>query len=223
MLLISVAVFVVHLALKYVSVAVFNEKHGFLFELSNRFDMNDESSVPQWFTLMGFLAISAGSFLAARMAGTARLRRLWKIIAILALLLSVDDAAALHEYILQSLHNTFFLDTAPTFMRNTWLILMPIVLLIGGWLLVQCIKLLPRRTTVSICTGALIFLFGAVLVDSFANNYPERAFITQGVISGIEGGLQLIGLSVMIYGIWEYLQSKHGQAINEAVKRLKPN
>lgn len=221
LLAISLALFVVHLGLKYISVVIYQEKHGSLFELSNRFDMNDESSVPQWFTLAGFLAIALGAFMAAFLAKRADVRRLWGAIAVIALLLSVDDVATLHEYVLQTLHNSLFLDTAPTFIRNAWFVLMPVVLLISGWLFVQAVRLLPRRTMLSLAIGSIIFLVGAVLFDSVANTLPPRSFAEQGIAAGIEGWLQLIGLSVLIYAICDYLEKQHGKTITGVLKQLK--
>src|SRR5690606_15947542 len=120
---VSLVLLFVHLALKYVSVVMHQEQHLVFFELSNRFDMNDENSVPQWFTLVSFLAITAGAWLASRLSTRPAERRLWAIIAFVALLLSIDDASAIHESVLGILHLTFFDDLPATFTRNAWLMI----------------------------------------------------------------------------------------------------
>lgn len=217
----ALAVITMHIVLKYISVVMYEEKHGFLFELSNRFDLNDENSVPQWITQALFLAMALGAGLAAYLAKKVSERRLWALIAVGGLLLSLDDVATLHEFILQSLHNTFFLDMPSTFFRNAWFVLLPFVLVAFVWLSVAVVRNLPRRTTIILIAGGMVYLCGAILIDSLANTVAERSFAGQGIYGGIEGGLQLIGSSLFLYGIVDYVEQRHGASIARALKRLR--
>lgn len=221
LLCLTVGIVVLHVFLSYVSIVVYNEQHGFIFELSNRFDMNDETSVPQWFTQALFLAISATAFLAAYMADKKGVRRLWLIIASVGLLMSIDDVATLHEFVLQTLHNTFFLDMAPTFVRNAWLILVPFVLMGLIWFFVKMLHLFPRRTTTLIMIGSMIFLAGAVFVDSLTNVVADEPFLRRSVMGGVEGALQLVGTIILLYAIVDYLERHHRKALAAARKQLK--
>lgn len=218
---VSLVLFFVHLAFKYVSVVGHQEQHMVIFELSNRFDMNDENSVPQWFTLVSFLTITVGAWLASRLSTGSAKRQLWALISLIALLLSIDDASAIHESALGILHLTFFDDLPATFTRNAWFLILPLVLIGCIWLLATAARLLPRRTTILLVAGGSVFLVGAILFDSVANMFPARSFAGQGVVAGMEGFLQMIGLSVLVYAIADYLETHHGRLLATALKKLK--
>lgn len=220
-LLITTVLFIAHIALKYISVVTYNEQHGFFFELSNRFDFNDENSVPQWFTQFVFLGIGVAGFTARFLTSKKQEKRFWMVIGLLGVLLSVDDVATLHEFILQSIHNVFFIDSAPTFLRNAWLLLLPFILIGFGWMCVSMFKLLPRRTTILCVMSGMVFIFGAVVVDSIVNKYPLRSFEGQGLLGGLEGGLQLLGSSLFLYALIAFIEQKHGVRIKDALKGLK--
>ncbi len=221
LLSISLLVIFIHLALKYISVVIFNEQHGFMFELSNRFDLNDENSVPQWISQTLFLLSGLSALLIAYMTKDSATRRLWGVISVMAILLSLDDASTIHEFILQTIHNTYFVDTAPTFFRNAWLILLPIVLMVMLWLIISMAKLLPKKTTLILSLGGLVFIVGAIFVDSLMNNIPERSFMGQGIFGAIEGGLQLIGISILLYGLVENIEHYHANKIKATLSKLR--
>lgn len=215
-------VIVAHVTLKYISVEVYKEQHGFLFELSNRFDMNDEMSMPQWLTQTLFLGLAAAAFLAMRLTRKQSGRYLWGLIGAGGLLLSLDDSATLHEFILQTLHNTFFLDTSPTIFKNAWLILLPIIAVGLLVLFVKMVQIFPRRTTMLLVAGSIVYIVGAVLVDSFANALPPRDFANQGLLSALEGGLQLLGQSIVLYAVAWHLEQYHAKQIAAAWQALRP-
>lgn len=211
----------VHVLLNYVNVVLFNEQHGFLFELSNRFDLNDENSLPQWYTQALFLGVSLAAFLAAYLAKDKSSRRLWGLIAAVGLIMSIDDVATLHEFVLQSLHNMFFLDRMPSLLTNAWLLLLPFIIGFLIWLGFKTWQTFPRWTTILLLIGGVVFVIGAVIVDSFTNVFVERSFAAQGIMGAIEGGLQMLGTIIFLYAIVDYLENYHGRAINAAIKQLK--
>ncbi|MCA9347830.1 hypothetical protein KC867_00295 [Candidatus Saccharibacteria bacterium] len=222
LLLTSLVLVMLHVLFKYISIVIFDEKHGFLFELSNRLDLNDENSLPQWFTQVIFLVIAFLAYLAYRFTLVNEGSSLWLVIAGLGVLLSVDDVATLHEFGLQNLHNTFFEDMKSTFLVNSWILLLPFIVAGLGVLIYKAYRLLPVRTYGLIAVGGVIYVVGAVLVDSLTNNFLGRAFIEQGVMGGIEGGLQLIGSAVFLYAIADYLELYHRKQVVAVRNLLKP-
>lgn len=216
----SLIIFCIHLVLKFVSIVVFNEQHGFLFELSNRFDMNDENSVPQWFSQVIFLLIGVSALLAAYLQIKKAAKRLWLAIGVIGVLLSLDDVAALHEFILQSIHNTFFLDTKPTFFINAWWLILPVVLIVAGLLTWYAWRLLPRRTILLFIIGGSVFLVGKVVIDSIANNVSDL-FLERGVAQGTEKVFQYIGISIFLYANLNYLEAYHSKKIQKAIAQLR--
>src|SRR5690606_8259973 len=120
--------------LKYISVVIFAEQHGSFYELSARLDVNDENSVPQWFSQLLFLAVGVSSLFAAYLSKERSKAIFWSTVGVIGVLLSLDDAATLHEYLLQGVHNELFQDVVASFFINAWLVILPFVLLIGAGL-----------------------------------------------------------------------------------------
>jgi len=216
----TLIIFVFHVALKYLSIEVYDQQHGFLFELSNRFDVNDENSVPQWFSQIIFLLIGVSAFLAARFQTVKTSRRLWLAIGFIGLILSLDDVATLHEFVLQSIHNTYFLDISPNLFVNAWLILIPVVLVIAAILAWWNWTLLPRRTFMLLVLGGSIFIIGKVMMDSLAN-VVDDLFFESGITQGAEKFFQYIGSSIVLYANLQYIEEYHGGRVKKALSYLK--
>lgn len=220
LLISTLVVFAVHVLLKYISVVIHNEQHGALFELSARFDVNDENSVPQWFSQMMFLSVGVSALLSAYLSSAKSARFLWIVIGVIGILLSLDDVATLHEFVLQSLHNRYFLDMAPSVFVNAWLLVLPVILLVGGSLVYWASRVLPRRTMLVLAVGGLTYVFGKILMDSVANNVTDL-FLDSGIMQGLEKIFQYSGISIILYGILDHLEQSYGQQIKRAVKALK--
>ena len=67
--------------------------------LSNLFNLNKEGTVPAWFSSVLLLLVAYHGYLVSQLqtAHVQRFRRLWQLFAVLFLLLSLDEAATLHE------------------------------------------------------------------------------------------------------------------------------
>lgn len=212
---------VAHLLLQYLNLEVFYQQNGLVYELSNRFDLDDEASVATWFSQALFLAISICAALAAYLSSRAAVRRLWQFIAVLGLLISVDEVAGLHEFVLQSLHNIFFRDSAPTITNNAWLLVTPFILAAVMWFIWKTAKLLPRRTIMLFSVGIFTFLIGAVFFDALASIVDRETFWNQGIFIAIEETLELLGNVIVLYAIADYIESQHGPRLKSALSRLR--
>ncbi len=216
----TLAIFFVHTLLKYISVEIYNEQHGSLFELSARFDVNDENSAPQWFSQMLFLMIGVFSLFAAYLQDKKSNKYFWAVIGALGLLLSFDDVSTMHEFVLQNIHNTFFLDTSPTFLINAWLVILPFVLVIGAGLAYWGWQVLPRRTFVLLVVGGLVYVLGKIAMDSISNDVSDM-FLDRGVMQGLEKVFQYTGSSIVLYAVIDYLETNYGNRIERAINHLK--
>lgn len=221
LLISTLVILIAHLVLQYLNLIIYDQQNGFIYELSNRFDMDDESSIATWFSQAIFIAISAGAALAAYLSSVTAVRRLWKSIAVLSLLLSIDEVTAMHELILQSLHNIFFKDTSSTINGNAWLLVAPFVFAGALWLLWKIAKLLPRRTLILFSGAIFTFLVGAVFVDMLASLVERETFINQGIIIAIEETLELLGSVLVLYAIADYIEDNHGARLKSALTHLK--
>lgn len=217
----ALALVTLHLLFKYISVVGFSEQSGFFYELSSRFDINDENSVPQWFSQFLLLGLGAMSFLIAYMDKDKKAKTFWNVVGVLGVIMSIDHVATIHEFTLQTLHNIFFRDQAPSLLANSWLIILPLVLALAVWLLRRAILILPRRALLLLLTAGGIFLSGSVGVDSLANTMPPREFANQGLLGGLEGFLEYIGLVLAVYVVADYLETNYKRRLIKALAVLR--
>lgn len=220
LLWITFALFAIHLSLQYLNWEVFYQQNGQIYELTNRFDLDDEASVPTWFSQLLFLLVGLGALLASYMQHKPKARRLWQLIALIGVLFSIDEIAGLHEFVLQTIHVLFFKDAGPTEMDNAWLIVLPFILLGGIWLLWNLYKVIPKRTLLLIAGAGVIFLSGAIGVDLFTSITERESYLNQGILTGLEEAMELLSVTVVIYAITDYLERYHNERIKLILKNL---
>lgn len=218
----TLVILCIHLLLQFLNLNVYHQQNGQIYELSNRFDFDDESSVPTWFSQAVFLAIGVFALLAAYLQTKKTQRRLWGIIALLGLACSIDEVAGLHERILQSIHVAFYQEASPTALANAWWLIAPFVLLVGGWLAWMAIRLLPRRTMVLFMASGIAFLVGAVAVDLITSIVSREWFLNQGLLVAAEEMVELLASIFVLYAIADYLEGHHHFVLGNAVRQLKP-
>lgn len=209
----------IHLTLQYLNLEVFYQQNGQVYELSNRFDFDDESSVPTWISSVLFLSIGAFALLAAYIQSERITRRLWLLIAVIGLVLSIDEIAALHEFVLQTLHVLFFQDDKPSILANAWLVVAPFIVIIMAWLAWKMLQIFPRRTVVLFVVAGIIFLTGAVVVDLFTSVADRETFLNQGIYVGIEEFLELMASALSLYAVVDYVERYSPGSFMSALRR----
>jgi hypothetical protein len=209
-----------HLFLQFINWIIFYQQVGFYYELANRFDLDDESSVPTWFSQIIFFLIGILSLLAAYLDKKTASRRLWGIIGITGIVFSIDEVAGLHEFFLQSLHVLFYKDASPTSSDNAWLLVAPAILSAAVYFAWKMWTLLPRRTVGLFVFAGATFLIGAIAVDMVTSLVPRETFLNQGVMAAIEETLELLGAVIVVYAIAEFLEKHHSATIGNAKKQL---
>lgn len=210
-----------HLLLQALNLEVYHQQHGQFYELSNRFDLDDEASVPTWFSLVLFLLISVGAAFARYLEKNKDVRRVWGLVALIALLFSIDEASGLHEFALQTLHVMFYQEAAPTESSNAWLLVAPFVLAAGLWMLWKMFQHFPRRTMILFGISGVIFLTGAMGIDLIISINERETFLNQGLMVAAEETLELLGMVMVCYTIADYIEQRHGRRFAKAVAQLR--
>lgn len=212
---------VVHIGLQYLNLEVYHEKNGVVFELSNRFDLDDEASVMTWVAQLQFLVLGGICALASLLERQKVLKALWVAAAGIACFFSIDETAALHEFVLQRIHVALFQDAKPTLFANSWIIILPFILAFAAFMIWKMFKYLPRRTIGLICVGGVVFLSGAVFVDLITSTTPESPFVSQGIFVAIEESSELFGVALVTYAVASYVEQVYGHRVGKALKQLK--
>jgi hypothetical protein len=211
----------VHLWMQYLNLDVYHELNGRVFEVSNRVDFDDEASLPTWVSQATLLAIGLGSFLLAYLQRNKAGRRIWGFIGTVGVLLSIDEVAAAHELLLQTVHLALFNEAAPTVTSNAWLILLPFILVAGLALLWQIVKHTPRRTVAILSVGAILFMIGAVFIDILTTSTNANTFYEKGIMVALEESLEMTGAAIILYAILDYLETSYADRIKAALNKLR--
>ncbi len=210
-----------HLLLQHLNLNVYSELNGRVYELSNRVDFDDENSIPTWVSQALFLSIAGAAFLAAYLQKQTGARRIWAIFGSIGVFLSIDEVGSLHEMLLQTIHLLLFGETAPTVVSNAWVVLLPFVLIAAVLLLRAMLKYVPKRTIVTFVVGGAIFLVGAIFIDILTNADVENTFYARGILVALEESFELLGTSIVLFGIVDYIEQTYAVRIKKALKELK--
>lgn len=213
--------FFAHLLLQFLNLNVYHQQHGQIYELSNRFDLDDEASVATWISQALFLLLSILAAVCAYVQINKPARRFWGLIAITGLVLSIDEIAALHEYILQTIHVIFFQDASPSGFANAWLLVLPFIFALGSWIIWTAFRYVPKFTVLLFAVSGITFLLGAVGVDLVASIVEREGFLNQGLYVATEETLELIGVVLFIYASAHYLETNHSRAIGNVTRHLQ--
>lgn len=219
--LIALALLALHFCLQGLNWLVYHQQNGSVYELTNRFDLDDEASVTTWFSQGLFLLLSFLALLAGYFDKNTKAKRLWWLIGLGALLASIDEVAGLHEFGLQTIHNLFFVDQAPTALANAWLMILPIILIIAGWLIREMLKTFSKNTVILFALAIGVFLTGAVGIDQITSLTERESFVHQGVLVGLEEALELVSVVVLIYAVAKHLEDNYETKIKKAIEVLK--
>jgi hypothetical protein len=195
-----------HILFQYLNWEVYYQQNGRIYELANRFDFDDESSIPTWFSQLIFMCIGLGALLAAHLEKKKPVKQIWKIVGVVGLLFSLDEVAGLHEFLLQTIHNIFFKDQSPTSSDNAWLIVLPFIAVSGLWLTWKMIRLLPKRTIGIFVVASAVFLAGAIGVDLLTSLVERESFFHQGVLVAFEEYFEMMGAVIFLFALLEYIE-----------------
>lgn len=212
---------VIHLVLQYINTVHLNQTYGPFYELTNRFDFDDEMSIPTWYAQFLFIVLSASSALLAFLEKNKPSKNIWILLSISTLAGSIDEVSAVHESILQAIHLTLFDVNSPTLLANAWVVVTPLVVGAIVFFLYKVLKLLPRRTVQLFALSAFLYLSGAVAVDIASSALIESsAFVEQGLIVALEESLEILGQLTLFYALASYIEITHKSKISRVLQRL---
>lgn len=189
-----------------VSTRVFGDGH--LHGFVPLFDLDREMNVPTWFSSALFLLAAVLLWKAGDLSGAvspARRRPLWRGLALLFVLLSLDEVAAVHEMAVDPLRRLFH---AGGVLYFSWVIagaaLAALVVLACGRLVLS----LPSQVRARVIAAAVLFLAGALGMEMLAGRLVEQgggAGLAYALMANLEEVLELSGQVVFIDGLLRLL------------------
>ena len=180
-----------------------------------KFNLDLENNIPTYFAVMllmicsGLLALIAS---AKKKAG-GRFVVHWSVLSVLFFLMSLDEAASIHELLNVPLRAK--LNMGPLFYFSWVVVGIPFVMvLVLAYL--KFVFHLPPRTKLLFCIAALLFFTGAVGFELIGGRQAEvygRESISYTVLTSIEETLEMASLVLFIRALTDYL-ARHVGAIS---------
>ncbi|MFE7629013.1 hypothetical protein [Kocuria sp. NPDC057446] len=159
-------------------------------------EVTSEVNLPMWWTVLLLIAGATLMLVVAASAASRRVALAWRVAAVIALLMSLDDATMLHEK-LGAIVERFWADIELTF---TWVVLgVPIalvVVLLAWW----AARRLPRVSGRLLLGGFVVFLGAAVGFELIAEAVlgTDPHWFLYRFVYHLEEGLEMTGAALLV-------------------------
>jgi hypothetical protein len=162
------------------------------------FDVDNEDSLPTWYSASALLLVSALLHCIAQRKRTDgdRWTRYWYGLALAFVALSVDEVAGLHE-------------TINTVIDVSWVVPVGIGVALSFIAYIRFLLHLPTRTSVLFVISGCVFIAGAVGVERATDWYAEMDLmdtLAYNLWTVVEEGLEMGGIVLFIYALLEYMR-----------------
>jgi hypothetical protein len=169
----------------------------------SRFDLNGEGTIPSWYSTVLLFSAAALLWLVSR-RDQKGLGRHWLVLAVIFVLLSLDECASLHERTIKPLRDK--LHTSGVF-YFAWIIPAMAMVATLGIAYLPFLRRLPRKTQRLFVAAAVLYLMGAVGMEMVSGVWVQQhdeANLTAAMLAVPEELLEMIGVSVFIYALLHY-------------------
>ncbi|MBC7814118.1 MAG: hypothetical protein H7175_23390, partial [Burkholderiales bacterium] len=196
-------------------------------------DMNYESSLPTWLSstllmLSGLIAWVIGqhpslTLPASREGIKGRGRNYWRGLAVIFMLLSLDEMTSIHEKTIEPLRGSL---SASGAFYYAWII--PAIALVALFALVY-VRFwwrLPARPRVLLVVAAALFLGGAVGMEMVGGKYAEQngdQTLIYALLAIVEETLEFAGIGVFAYTLLDYLALMNTQSQTAGIVSPRPS
>ncbi len=189
----------------------------FLQELIWRFNVDLELNVPTWYS--SFLASSAGllAFFTAhyyKKKNQIASKRLWLFMGFGLMAIAVDEVASFHELFLQTAHVAADFGDGQSYVQNAWLLLLPLIIIIGALVMYLLYKGLPKKTFHRIVVAAAVYLSGALVVEYLSIPVDTESLIYNLVLTPLEEGLEMLGLWLILRALVLHITDHHPSVVD---------
>lgn len=194
-----------------VTLAEFGFGRDHVFGLRRLLDFNGEANAPAWYSSLLLLlgSVLLGVVARERRANGERLHRHWTGLALVFLFLALDEAAAVHEQLIDPVRDA--LGTGGAFL-HAWIIPYAIALVLLLIVYVPFLRALAARTLRLMLLSGAVYLAGAVgmeMVGGYAwDRHPVRG-VPIVAIMALEETLEMVGLALFVHAVLDHLAREH--------------
>ena len=173
------------------------------------FDFNTERSIPTFFNSFILLASSLLLFfISVRIEKNNRFMFHWKGLGIIFLFLAIDELASIHELLVIPLRNIFDLSNI---FYYAWVIPYSLVAALMLLVYVKFFKQLPKVTLQLFLLAGSIFIFGAVVLETFGGLQHSLHGVynpTYCILYTFEEFFEMLGVVIFIYALLLFTVNK---------------
>lgn len=186
--------------------------HGHLFGLVRLFNLDDEGNIPTWYasSLLLLCSILLVTIACTKKREGDRYLLHWKALALIFLMLSLDETAQIHESPNRALRVAL---NSGGVLYNPWVIFgsaFVLLLVVAYW---RFLSDLPSPTRRLFLTAGFLYVGGALGVEIVSGWYMAlygRENMTYAMIATIEELLEMLGTVTFIYALMSYMSSHLG-------------
>ena len=184
--------------------------HDYVWGFVPQFCLDREGNVPTYFSsvLLLLCACTLGTIAIAQRVGAGWYVRHWALLAVIFLLMSIDEAAGLHELLIAPVRKAYQLGGAFNF---AWVIpgaIFCLYLTVHYW---KFLLYLPRWTRVQVCVAAGLYVGGAIGLEMLGGWYAESHGAQNWpytIIATLEETFEMVGLVVFMHALLGYVRTK---------------
>ena len=198
---------VVHILLRFVSVATGNERLGGLVFF---FGLGAEQNVPTLYSSVTLLVVAGLLYVTARTIKTNRVY--WWVLCFAFVFLALDEFGEIHEKLIKPLQEKLHTSGAGAF-HYAWIIPYGIASIVFGLAFLRFLLRLPRKTASLFVIGGAVFVTGAIGMEMVGGILFEEGGTKHWgywSVQTLEEALEMTGVLVFLYGLSDYMDSHLG-------------
>lgn len=181
-----------------------------LARLFYRIDLGFEPSLSAWCSSLGLLACACCLAFIASLERHSRYHRHWLFLAVLFLILAVDESVMLHELIDRPLHAIW---RPGGIFYFVWVIPAIAFVVALAVAYARFLHSLNTQTRTKFIVSAIVFVAGAIGMEMVAGQIFETSGSAEAAVAtyqhtfaqAIEEGLEMTGVSLFLYALIEHL------------------
>lgn len=180
-----------------------------IFGLLNLLWLDREANLPAWFSSVLFFIAAILSALIASATRRERGHVGWRVVAVILVLLSIDEVAQLHELLASYPVNAGGLGLFPEGGRLfSWVTFAIPPVAAVCWVAVRFLRTLPSAVGNRLAAGLALFLTAALGIEALTGQIAfESQTWTYLIMATIEEGAEMIGVILFIDGLLVHLEA----------------
>lgn len=190
------------------------EKEPFQNFFIRLFDFNQEANIPSFFSSLMLLTASLLLFLIYRIERKEGRKSLgWLGLALIFIFLTLDEATQIHEFLIGFFRKNFGFSG---YLYYAWIVPYTMVLLLLAVVYVPFFRRLKQSMFFIMMVSGAIFISGSVGMEMLGGDTIENEGfgLRYMVFYSIEETLEMIGVSLFIFGLLRFLSRKKGKYLS---------